>query len=181
MHLSYLAATLLIVKHLLVAPKVRDSWEELLDVETDWDEFLAKVKRIVFTYVLNTSSINNHHNPTRNQTLKQATKAYFPQRRLTLVRQMDSAKEILLHFNFLFWRQESFFCKCYLLAGLEMKLRELNPKKVAAQKLSYNWTCLVQAKTGNKTSLAAILDSESTGRCLHLVVRSSSESEKILR
>ena len=55
MHLSYLAATLLIVKHLLVAPKVRDSWEELLDVETDWDEFLAKVKKIVFIYIFNTS------------------------------------------------------------------------------------------------------------------------------
>ena len=52
---SYLAATLLIVKHLLVAPKVRDSWEELLDVETDWDEFLAKVKKIVFIYIFNTS------------------------------------------------------------------------------------------------------------------------------
>ena len=74
-----------------------------------------------------------------------------------------------------------YFCKCFLLAGLEMKLRELYSKRVAAQKLSFNWTCLVQAKTGNKTSLAAILDSESTGRCLHLVVRSSSESEKILR
>ena len=55
MHLSYLAATLLIVTHLLVAPKVRDSWEELLDVETDWDEFLAKVKKIVFIYIFNTS------------------------------------------------------------------------------------------------------------------------------
>ena len=52
LHLSYPAATLLIVKHLLVAPKVRDSWEELLDVETDWDEFLAKVNRIVFIYCL---------------------------------------------------------------------------------------------------------------------------------
>ena len=55
LHRSYLAATLLIVKHLLVAPKVRDSWEELLDVETDWDEFLAKVKKIVFIYIFNTS------------------------------------------------------------------------------------------------------------------------------
>ena len=72
MHLSYLAATLLIVKHLFVAPKVRDSWEELLDVETDWDEFLAKVKRIVFIYVFNTSSNNNHFKPTKNPTLKQA-------------------------------------------------------------------------------------------------------------
>ena len=132
--------------------------------------------------VFNTSSIANRHNPTLKSDNKTSKKeAYFPQCRLTLVRQMDSAKEILPHFNFLFWRQESFFCKCYLLAGLEMKLRELNPKRVAARKLSYNWTCLVQAKTGNKTSLAAILDSESTGRCLHLVVRSSSESEKILR
>ena len=76
MHLSYLAATLLIVKHLLVAPKVRDSWEELLDVETDWDEFLSKVKRIVLIYVLNTSSNNNHFNPTKNPTLKQAKSVF---------------------------------------------------------------------------------------------------------
>ena len=76
-----------------------------------------------------------------------------------------------------------FFCKCYLLAEemKEMKIRELNPKRVAATKLSYDWTCLVQAKTGNKTSLGEVLDSESTGRCLHLGVRSSSESEKMHR
>jgi len=71
--------------------QVRDSWEELLDVETDWDEFLAKV---------------------------------------------DSGEAEGL-------------CKGDL-APLQLPLLE--------------------AKTGNKTSLAAILDSESTGRCLHLVL-----------
>ena len=78
MHLSYLAATLLIVKHLLVAPKVRDSWEELLDVETDWDEFLSKVKRIVFIYVFNTSSIANRHNPTLKSDIKTSKKSILP-------------------------------------------------------------------------------------------------------
>ena len=64
---------------------MRDSWEELLDVETDWDEFLSKVKRIVLIYVLNTSSNNNHFNPTKNPTLKQA-KRIFP------TRQVDSGE-----------------------------------------------------------------------------------------